>query len=184
MSTETTQTTNAAHATNAAGDANAVVTRQQYDEIAGRLGSTLQQVESMRKQISDFTSKESLAEKAQLEKQGEYKTLLEKANAEIEAMKPKLVETEQLKSAFDAALKAAAVGIEDVADAIISNQSLTYEERMQKIQTLKEKLGKGGNGTSAGGASASGGKKTVTPEEFAKMSTLERAKMLREREGK
>lgn len=118
-------TTPAAPATPAVGAAAPsaeVVSKAAHDELAGRYGSTLQELEAAKKQLADHDAKAELAKKAELEQRGEFQKLAEaekaradKAEADRKALEAKY---EADTKRFQLGIAAKNAGINDVNDAL------------------------------------------------------------------
>lgn len=118
-----TNATAAAPATPAAGNAAPdVVSKAAHDELAGRYGSTLQQMNELKSRLAEFETKAESAKKAELEKNGEFQKLAEtersareQAEKERDALKAQYeVDTKK----YQLGLAAKSAGINDVNDAI------------------------------------------------------------------
>jgi hypothetical protein len=140
-----TTTTPAAPATPAEGNA-AVVSKSAHDELAGRYGSTLQQLTEANKKLSELTAKEEAAAKAKLTEQGEYQKLAEvekQARAKAEQERDELAkryETDTKK--FQLGIAAKNAGITDANDALALIDVSTLEVKDGKITGIDEALGK------------------------------------------
>jgi dsDNA-specific endonuclease/ATPase MutS2 len=165
--------TKGAEAQTQAADAPAKV----YDE--SHVKGLIAERDEAKRRLREIDDTQKKAEADRLAAQGEYKTLLEKSKAEVESLKAQAEKAAAYEKSFDAMLKKEAEGIEDIADAIISNTTLSHDERIAKVRALKEKLGKTGGGTSPGGSQKGTDKKTYTAQEASKLSPIERARLAR-----
>jgi hypothetical protein len=146
-----TNTTPAAPATPAAGNAaTEVVSKAAHDELAGRMGSTMQQNEALKKQIAELTAKDEAAKKAELEKNGEYQKIAEaekEARAKAENERDEiLAKSEVDKKRFDLGIAAKNAGITDVNDALALinvtelKEGDTIEKAVEKLKSEKPYL--------------------------------------------
>lgn len=142
--------TPAAQATPAAGNAAPaadVVSKAAHDELAGRYGSTLQELEAAKKQLADFNAKAEQAKKAELEQKGEFQKLAEaeKARADKAESDRKAIEAkyEADTKKFQLGIAAKSAGITDVNDALalIDIGQLTVKDgKIEGIEPAIEKL--------------------------------------------
>lgn len=134
---ETNDTTPAATApkdagTTAAANSESKVDKTAYDQMAGRLGSAMQELEALKKAQAEADDKK-LAETNQ------FKELAEKKAKEVEALKVKANRADELETVTSKLLKAQAEGLDEtIADAIITNSNYTLDEKIEKISALKK----------------------------------------------
>lgn len=144
-----TNATPAAPATPAAGNAapaEAVVSKSAHDELAGRLGSTMQKLDEATKRIAELTAKEDAAQKEQLAKNGEFQKL---AETEAEARKRVEAERDALAAKYETDTKrfhlgiaAKNAGITDVNDALALIDVSKMAVKDGKVEGLDEAIAK------------------------------------------
>ena len=187
MENDATKKTTDAAKTTAADEAAAVVTRAEYDKIAGRLGSTLQEVDSLKKSLTDLTAQKDAEKTAELAEQGKWKEIAEKAKAEADSLKSASERVKVYEADLDALLNAEAEGIDaEIVKPIVENKNVSYAERMAAVRKLKEKFAVPDRGGRSPGAGIAGNTnvKELTQQEFDALTPIERARIVRERAGK
>jgi lambda repressor-like predicted transcriptional regulator len=133
-----------------------------------------------KKKLREREEAEAKRVQKELEEKGEYQKIAEALRAENATLKSKADEATAHQASLQKILEAEADGIEKViANAIITNTALSFEERFESIRSLKKS--KSGTGNSAGTPAGSSQKKVLTDEEVAKLSSVEKAKYIREK---
>jgi DNA-binding Lrp family transcriptional regulator len=142
-----TNATPAASATPAAGTAAPdVVSKAAHDELAGRFGSTLQQLNEAKQKLSELTAKEEAAAKAKLTEQGEFQKLAEvekAARAKAEQERDELAKRYEADTKrFQLGIAAKNAGINDVNDALALIDVSSLEMKDGKVSGIEDAIKK------------------------------------------
>lgn len=134
----------------------------------------LETIHKQKEQLSAMQTAEEKRRQKEMEERGEYEKLNAELTKQLDELKPYRERYTQAVEAETAALKDLAEGSDaELAELIISHPDLTFDKKVKRIKALTTDKKQGSPKTEGASTQVA----TVTPEVFAKMSTLEKAKL-------
>lgn len=132
----------------------------------------LGEIKSLKSKLGDYETEKEKRQRKELEEQGKYEEVRTELESQLNELKGYKEKWELASEAQEKALRELSKDIdEELADVIITHQSLSFDEKIAKINGLKKQT----NYVPTKTEGASTGIRTVTKEELSKMSALERA---------